>query len=175
MALPLDLHSFPCGSLGAGFPGQLTEGDGLFVPLLVGLVLVLAVVVIAAVVLASVCLGGLLGGAVAGLGGLGLLGSGLLGGSLGGLLGGLSLAAVQESRQVGLTVVPAQPVQQGVQVLFLQGGAVLLPFDADGSQRIEDLPDGQPGVLCKIGYFIFYDHSVISSSCLMVPQASRRS
>ena len=182
VALPLDLHSLPCGGLGAGLPGQLAEGDGLFVPLLVGLVLVfpaviaVIVIVVAAAVVLGGCLGGLLGGAVAVLCGLGLLGSGLLGG-LGGLLllDGLSLAAVQESGQVGLAVVPAQPVQQGVQILFLQGGAVLLALDADGSQRIEDLPDGQPGVLCKIGHFIFYDHSVISSSCLMVPQASRRS
>src|SRR5699024_7693357 len=85
---------------------------------------------------------------------------------------GLGLGAVQESGQVGLAVVPAQAVQQGVPLLFFQDGAVLFILDADGRQGVEDLPDGQAGVLGKISHFIFYDHSVISSSCLLTPQAS---
>ena len=187
VALPLDLHRLGCAGLGAGLPGQLAEGDGLFVPLLVGLVLVLPGIIVAAAALAGIAglgrLGLLLAGVVGVLGAAALAGPGLAGclggilgrGSLGSLLDGLGLGAVQEGRQVRLAVVPAQAVQQGVQVLFLQHRAVLLALDADGRQRIEDLPDGQAGVLCKIGHFIFYDHSVISSSCLMVPQASRRS
>ena len=199
VVLPLDLHCLGRAGLGAGLPGQLAEGDGLFIPLLVGLLgLVFAGRVLAALLalvlvlgLRLLCAAVLLGAAV--VGGVGIAAPGGLGlgvlaviiaallalGGAAGLLGGgglgLGLAAVQESGQVGLAVVPAQAVQQGVQLLFFQDGAVLFILDADGRQGIEDLSDGQAGVLGKISHFIFYDHSVISSSCLMTPHSSSRS
>src|SRR5699024_1763657 len=181
VALPLDLHGLGRGGLGAGLPGQLAERHRLFVSLFVGLVLVFAAVVLAGALLALglVLVLGLAGAAVAAVlagGGAAALGVRLglavlaiavlaaacavlaallaLGGG-GGL--GLGLGAVQESGQVGLAVVPAQAVQQGVQLLFFQNGAVLFILDADGRQGVEDLPDGQAGVLGKISHFIFYD------------------
>src|SRR5699024_10038610 len=164
VALPLDLHGLGRGGLGAGLPGQLAERHRLFVPLFVGLVLVFAAVVLAGALLVLglvLVLGlGLAGAAVAAVlagGGAAALGVRLglavlaiavlaaacavpaallaLGGG-GGL--GLGLGAVQESGQVGLAVVPAQAVQQGVQLLFFQNGAVLFILDADGRQGVED-------------------------------------
>src|SRR5699024_6884273 len=98
----------------------------------------------------------------------------VLGGRGGGGLG-LGPGAVQKGRQVRLAVLAAEAVQQKVQLLFFQGGAVLFVLDPGLGQGVEDLLDRKAGVLCKICDFIFYDHSLISSSYLMAPQACSRS
>src|SRR5699024_5975318 len=126
VALPLDLHRLGCAGLGAGLPGQLAEGDGLFIPLLVGLLglvfagralaALLALVLVLGLGLGLLCAAVLLGAAVVvggvGIAALGGLGLGVLAviiaallalGGAAGLLGGgglgLRLAAVQESGQ----------------------------------------------------------------------------
>ena len=85
------------------------------------------------------------------------------------LLGGLrlslgSLGAVQELVQALDAVVLAELLQQVVQLVFFQSGAVLLAGAAHGVQLVEDLLGRDVQVLCKIAHFIFYDHSLISSS-----------
>ena len=155
LAADRDGLSGSCSSLCAGLTGQLAQRDGLLLALLVLLVLL-------AVVLGSgLCLGlcGL------SLGSLGLL----FGLGLRLLLGGLrlslgSLGAVQELVQALDAVVLAELLQQVVQLVLLQSGAVLLAGAAHGVQFIEDLLGRDAQVLCKIAHFIFYDHSLISSS-----------
>ena len=102
------------------------------------------------------------------LGSLGSLGL-LFGLGLCLLLGGLRLSlgglgAVQELVQALDAVVLAELLQQVVQLVLLQSGAVLLAGAAHGVQLVEDLLGRDAQVLCKIAHFIFYGHSLISSS-----------
>ena len=158
------------GSLCAGLACQLAEGNGLFLTLLVLLGLLIAVL---AVVIIVVCLGLL--GLFVGLGSLGLLFSLLFGllVSLGLLLG--SLGAVQELVQIRHAVILAELLQQIVQLVLLQIGAVLLAGAAHSGQFIQHLLCRKVQILCKVTHFIFYDHSLISSSFLIAPQSDRRS
>ena len=155
--------------LGTGLAGQLAQGDGLLLALLVLLVLLLTVLLV--IVLGS---GFSLLFGLSGLFGLGLLGL-LLCLLLGLLLLNRLLCAVQVLGQVGHAVVLAEFLQQVVQLVLLQSGAVLLAGAAHGGQLIEDLLCRNIQVLCKIAYFIFYGHSLISSSFLIAPQSERRS
>src|SRR5699024_4670631 len=147
VVLTLNLHGLggSAGSLGAGLTGQLAEGDGLLLPLLVGLVVLLAAL--------GVLIAGGLGllGLGSGLGSLLLRLGGLLG--LGLLLGGLGLAAVQKVAQIRLAVGAAELLQQVVQLVLLQGGAVLLAGASHGGQLLQDLLDGLIDVFCKIDNF----------------------
>ena len=174
------------GCLGTGLTSQLAEGNGLFLTLLV--LLVLLVAVLAAGLCLLVLLGSglclllrllfsrLLGGLFLGLGSFRLLFRlllRLLFGRLRLLLGGLG--AVQELVQVGHAAVLAELLQQVVQLVLFQIGAVLLAGAAHGSQLVQNLLGREVQVLCKITHFIFYDHSLISSSFLIAPQSDRRS
>ena len=176
----------PSGGLGTGLTRQLAQRDGLFLPLLVLLVLLLAV--LAGIVLVVLGLAVLVVGS--GLCGRLLV---LLALCLGSLVLGLLvclllrllvlglrlflglLCAVQESSQILLAVVLAEFLQQVVQLVLLEIGAVLLPGAAHGSQLIQNLLGREVQVFCKIAHFIFYDHSLISSSFLIAPQSLRRS
>ena len=135
------------------------------------MLLVLLLAVLLVIVLGSGF--GLLFG-LSGLFGLGLLGL-LLYLLLGLLLLNRLLCAVQVLGQVGHAVVLAEFLQQVVQLVLLQSGAVLLAGAAHGGQLIEDLLCRNIQILCKIAYFIFYGHSLISSSFLIAPQSERRS
>ena len=155
LAADRDGLSGSCSSLCAGLTGQLAQRDGLLLALLV--LLVLLVVLLGS----GLCLGlcGL------SLGSLGLL----FGLGLRLLLGGLrlslgSLGAVQELVQALDAVVLAELLQQVVQLVLFQSGAVLLAGAAHGVQLVEDLLGRDAQVLCKIAHFIFYGHSLISSS-----------
>ena len=174
------------GCLGTGLTSQLAEGNGLFLTLLV--LLVLLVAVLAAGLCLLVLLGSglclllrllfsrLLGGLFLGLGSFRLLFRlllRLLFGRLRLLLGGLG--AVQELVQVGHAAVLAELLQQVVQLVLFQIGAVLLAGAAHGSQLVQNLLGREVQVLCKITHFIFYGHSLISSSFLIAPQSDRRS
>ena len=155
LAADRDGLSGSCSSLCAGLTGQLAQRNGLLLALLVLLVLL-------TVVLGSgLCLGlcGLSLGSLGLLFGLGLC---LLLGGLRLSLG--SLGAVQELVQALDAVVLAELLQQVVQFVFFQSGAVLLAGAAHGVQLVEDLLGRDVQVLCKIAHFIFYDHSLISSS-----------
>ena len=144
------------------------------------LVLLVAVLIVVFVLLNRLSLlgGGLLGlflGRLFSLGGLGLLVRLLLR-----LLFGLRLClgllgAVQKLVQIGHTVVLAELFQQVVQLVLLEVGAVLFAGAAHGVQFVQDLLGRKIQVLCKITHFIFYDHSLISSSFLIAPQSDRRS
>ena len=169
-----------CGgssSLCAGLACQLAEGNGLFLALLVLLGLLVAVLAVIVIIvylgLLGLC-GGLLGLFVS-LGSLGLLFSLLLGLLLGlGFLLG-SLGTVQKLVQICYTVVLAELLQQVVQLVLLQIGAVLLAGAAHSGQLIQHLLCRKVQILCKVTHFIFYDHSLISSSFLIAPQSDRRS
>ena len=166
-----------CGgssSLCAGLACQFAEGNGLFLALL--MLLGLLVAVLAVIVIIIVCLGllGLCGGLLGlfvSLGSLGLLFSLLLG--LGLLLG--SLGAVQKLVQICHAVILAELFQQVVQLVLLQIGAVLLAGAAHSGQFVQYLLCRKVQILCKVTHFIFYDHSLISSSFLIAPQSDRRS
>ena len=155
--------------LGTGLAGQLAQGDRLLLTLLVLLVLLLAVLIVVIVCLGLLCLCGRGSGLC-----LGLLLSGLgLCLFLRGLLGlflrllfrlGRLLCAVQVLVQAGNAVVLAEFLQQVVQLVLFQGRAVLLAGAAHGSQLIQDLLCRNIQILCKIAHFIFYGHSLISSS-----------
>ena len=173
-----------CGgssSLCAGLACQLAEGNGLFLALLVLLGLLVAVL---AVIVIIVCLGllGLCGGLLGlfvSLGSLGLLLSLLFGLLLSLLLGlGLllrSLGTVQKLVQICHAVILAELFQQVVQLVLLQIGAVLLAGAAHSGQLVQHLLCRKVQILCKVTHFIFYDHSLISSSFLIAPQSDRRS
>ena len=171
------------GGLCAGLACQLAEGNSLFLALLVLLGLLVAVLAVIVIIIV-VCLGllGLCGGLLGlfvSLGSLGLLLSLLfdllvsLLLSLGLLLG--SLGAVQKLVQICHAVVLAELLQQVVQLVFLQIGAVLLAGAAHSSQLVQYLLCRKVQILCKVTHFIFYDHSLISSSFLIAPQSDRRS
>ena len=147
-----------CG-LCAGLTGQIPQRDGLLLPLLVLLGL-LAVVVLGGGLCLRLCRLGLF--LALGLRLLLRLRLCLLLGRLRLGLGGLG--AVQELVEVLDAVVLAELLQQVVQLVLLQSGAVLLAGAAHGVQFIEDLLGRDAQVLCKIAHFIFYDHSLISSS-----------
>ena len=155
LAADRDGLSSSSSSLCAGLTGQLAQGDGLLLALLV--LLVLLVVLLGS----GLCLGhcGLSLGSLGLLFGLGLC---LLLGGLRLSLGGLG--AVQELVQALDAVVLAELLQQVVQLVLLQSGAVLLAGAAHGVQLVEDLLGRDAQVLCKIAHFIFYGHSLISSS-----------
>ena len=138
------------------------------------LVAVLAVIVIIVCLgLLGLC-GGLLGLFVS-LGSLGLLFSLLLDLFLGlGLLLG-SLGAVQKLVQICHAVILAELFQQVIQLVLLQIGAVLLAGAAHSGQLVQHLLCRKVQILCKVTHFIFYDHSLISSSFLIAPQSDRRS
>ena len=170
-----------CGSLCAGLTCQFAEGNGLFLALLMLLGLLVAVL---AVIVIIVCLGllGLCGrllGLFVNLGSLRLLFSLLFGLlvslllSLGLLLG--SLGAVQKLVQICHAVILAELFQQVVQLVLLQIGAVLLAGAAHSGQFVQYLLCRKVQILCKVTHFIFYDHSLISSSFLIAPQSDRRS
>ena len=173
-----------CGgssSLCAGLACQLAEGNGLFLALLMLLGLLVAVL---AVIVIIVCLGllGLCGGLLGlfvSLGSLGLLLSLLFGLLLSLLLGlGLllgSLGTVQKLVQICHAVILAELFQQVVQLVLLQIGAVLLAGAAHSGQLVQHLLCRKVQILCKVTHFIFYDHSLISSSFLIAPQSDRRS
>ena len=142
------------------------------------LVAVLAVIVIIVCLgLLGLC-GGLLGLFVS-LGSLGLLLSLLFSLFLGLLLSlGLllrSLGAVQKLIQICHAACLAELFQQVVQLVLLQIGAVLLAGAAHSGQLIQHLLCRKVQILCKVTHFIFYDHSLISSSFLIAPQSDRRS
>ena len=147
--------SVRCRRLCSALTGQLTQGDGLLLALLV--LLVLLVVLLGS----GLCLGlcGLSLGSLGLLFGLGLC---LLLGGLRLSLG--SLGAVQELVQALDAVVLAELLQQVVQLVLFQSGAVLLAGAAHSVQLVEDLLGRDAQVLCKIAHFIFYGHSLISSS-----------
>ena len=156
LAADRDGLSGSCSSLCAGLTGQLAQGDGLLLALLVLLVLL-----VVALLGSGLCLGH----CRLSLGSLGLLfglGLRLLLGGLRLSLGGLG--AVQELVQALDAVVLAELLQQVVQLVLLQSGAVLLAGAAHGVQLVEDLLGRDAQVLCKIAHFIFYGHSLISSS-----------
>jgi len=140
-------------------------------------VLIVVVIIVVCLGLLGLC-GGLLGLFVS-LGSLGLLFSLLFGFlvslllSLGLLLG--SLGAVQKLVQIRHAVVLAELLQQVVQLVLLQIGAVLLAGAAHSGQFIQYLLCRKVQILCKVTHFIFYDHSLISSSFLIAPQSDRRS
>ena len=160
-------------SLGTGLAGQLAQGNGLFLALFVLLGLFIIVLIVVFVLLGRLSL---LGSGLLRL----LFGLGSFGLFLGLLLSGLrlflcGLGAVQEFVQICHAVILAELFQQVVQLVLFQIGAVLLAGAAHGVQLIQDLLGGKVQVLCKITHFIFYDHSVISSSFLIAPQSDRRS
>ena len=158
LAADRDGLSGSCSSLCAGLTGQLAQRDGLLLALLV--LLVLLVVLLGS----GLCLGhcGLSLGSLGSLGLLFGLGLCLLLGGLRLSLGGLG--AVQELVQALDAVVLAELLQQVVQLVLFQSGAVLLAGAAHGVQLVEDLLGRDAQVLCKIAHFIFYGHSLISSS-----------
>ena len=161
------------GCLGTGLTSQFAERNGLFLALLVLLVLLFVMLIAVLILLGRLCLfGGRLLRLLFCLGSFGLF--------LGLLLSGLrlflcGLGAVQEFVQICHAVILAELFQQVVQLVLFQIGAVLLAGAAHGVQLIQDLLGGKVQVLCKITHFIFYDHSVISSSFLIAPQSDRRS
>ena len=165
------------GCLGTGLTSQFAERNGLFLALLVLLVLLFVMLIAVLILLGRLCLfGGRLLRLLFRLGSFGLF----LGLLLGLLLSGLrlflcGLGAVQEFVQICHAVILAELFQQVVQLVLFQIGAVLLAGAAHGVQLIQDLLGGKVQVLCKITHFIFYDHSVISSSFLIAPQSDRRS
>ena len=165
------------GCLGTGLTSQLTERNGLFLALLVLLVLLFVMLIAVLILLGRLCFfGSRLLRLLFCLGSFGLF----LGLLLGLLLSGLrlflcGLGAVQEFVQICHAVILAELFQQVVQLVLFQIGAVLLAGAAHGVQLIQDLLGGKVQVLCKITHFIFYDHSVISSSFLIAPQSDRRS
>ena len=165
------------GCLGTGLTSQFAERNGLFLALLVLLVLLFVMLIAVLILLGRLCLfGGRLLRLLFRLGSFGLF----LGLLLGLLLSGLrlflcGLGAVQEFVQICHAVILAELFQQVVQLVLFQIGAVLLAGAAHGSQLVQNLLGREVQVLCKITHFIFYDHSVISSSFLIAPQSDRRS
>ena len=167
-----------CGSLCAGLTCQFAEGNGLFLALLMLLGLLVAVLAVIVIIIVYLGLLGLCGGLLGlfvSLGSLGLLFSLLLGLllSLGLLLG--SLGAVQKLVQICHAACLAELFQQVVQLVLLQSGAVLLAGAAHSGQFVQHLLCRKVQILCKVTHFIFYDHSLISSSFLIAPQSDRRS